>query len=1038
MDNARLNTPGLREQLLTDTQAKALEAMADTEQFEIGMGSVDIADRAHAVSRYVSQQVHAYLSALKDEDLVNEANRILNLLADPAATEPLAKGPQQLLSVYPTYAKVPAAPSTPLSDVALLTNAKEDPQIGSEVRLELGSADRVDLICSFVKLSGISVLEKELKELKLRNVPFRVLTTSYMGVTEPKALEFLVNECGAEVKVNYDSSTTRLHAKAWMFFRNTGFDTGYVGSSNLSKAAQVDGLEWNVRVSRTQTSSVLDKFEATFDSYWVSDNFEEYVPERDREKLEQALKLSSVNRSSVDYTLFDIHPKTHQVGILEDLRSERTVNNRHRNLVVAATGTGKTVVAALDYRELAGASEPRLLFVAHREEILRQARATYRAVLKSSDFGELYVGGEKPRNGNHVFASVQSLSKSFNNWPADHFDIVVIDEFHHGSAPTYRKIFDYFRPKELLALTATPERADGINIAHEFFDGRYASEIRLWDALEAQLLVPFHYFGINDETDLSRVKFVRGTYDTAQLEHMYTANDARVRIILRELNAKVAEPTEMKAIGFCVSVAHAKFMTERFNAAGIKSVWVATGISGQERSQAITDLMEGRINCIFTVDMFNEGVDIPAIDTLLMLRPTQSATVFLQQLGRGLRRSRGKSVLTVLDFVGHQTKEFRFDVKLKAMTGLTRKRLEKSVKDGFPLLPAGTQIVFDRVVQEEVLANLKKQVGRTVPQLIEEIREIAGQRDPLELPMREFIERSMRPLSEVYGGRSNRSYKGIKSSPSWLQLQRWAAGDTANVVDNAAVMRAQVLTHVNDPERMNAYLSLADPNGPVPDTDDPYLWMLYYSLWPAGRQGGIQEGIRLIREDGILFQELEQLFGVLRDSARVTPQPLSGTSGATVLRSHAQYKREEILAAMGMGWKRKQTPGSFVEGVAWMPEVQTEALFITLNKSTDHFSPETMYKDYALNETMFHWESQNRTSVESQAGQRYINQRTNGVSIVLFVRESKDSENGTRAFTCLGNADYVSHTGSRPMQVLWKLERPIPAALLSVAKAVAS
>ena len=1039
MGNEQFDVVGLREQLLTVQQMAYVNSKAGDGVLKYRHSKVPHVDSATAVSRYVAQQVHAHLSALKEDELVDEANRILNLLSEPAHTEPLEAGPQQLLSVYPTYMKEPPpAPTTPLSDLALLTNAKGDPQIGSEVRRELASADRVDLICSFVKWSGIRVLESELKDLKLRGVPFRVITTSYMGVTEPKALDFLINQCDAQVRVNYDSSTTRLHAKAWMFFRNTGFDTGYVGSSNLSKAAQLEGLEWNVRVSRNQAGSVLGKFEATFDTYWESPHFEEYVPERDREKLEQALENSSLNRSTVNTTFFDITPHPHQLGILQDLHAERVTNDRHRNLVVAATGTGKTVVAALDYRALAGASEPRLLFVAHREEILRQAMATYRAVLKSTDFGELFVGDETPRRGDHVFASVQSLSRSFNNWPADHFDIVVIDEFHHGAAPTYRKIFDYFKPKELLALTATPERADGINIAQEFFGGRYASEIRLWDALEAQLLVPFHYFGVNDGTDLSRIRFVRGDYDVRQLENVYTSNDSRARIILKELEDKVENSAKMKAIGFCVSVAHAQFMSQRFNAAGLKSAWVATGISREERARAIADLNAGRINCIFTVDMFNEGVDIPSVDTLLMLRPTQSATVFLQQLGRGLRHAVGKSVLTVLDFVGLQNKEFRFDTKLRAMTGLTRKRLLNAVEEGFPFLPPGTQIVFDRVVQKAVLENVKQQIGRTVPQLLAEIQEIAGDRSPLELTMREYMDSSMRPLSAIYGGRASRSYKTIKSSPSWLQLQRWAAGDTANVANSPAVMRAQVLTHVDDPERMSAYLSIADPRGGVPDQNDPYLWMLYYSLWPSGRPGGIDEGIRLIREKGELYTELQQLFDVLRNETRVVPEQLSGQAGSTVLKSHAKYKREEILAAMGMGWKRKQTPGSFVEGVAWMQEHQTEALFVTLNKSSDHFSPETMYKDYALNDSMFHWESQNRTSVESNAGQRYVNQRSNGVSIVLFVRETKDSENGTQAFTCVGNADYISHTGSKPMQVLWKLQRPMPAQLLSVAQAVAS
>ncbi|MGH3010219.1 MAG: DEAD/DEAH box helicase family protein, partial [Gaiellaceae bacterium] len=337
----------------------------------------------------------------------------------------------------------------------------------------------------------------------------RVITSTYMGVTERGALDYLVRELGAEVSVNYEQNATRLHAKAWLLRRDTGFDTAYVGSSNLSRAAILDGLEWNVRLSATATPRLLDKFEATFEAYWAGETFEPYDPDRDGARFDEASRRAGASGTAA--SLFDVpalvpHPYPHQREILEDLDVQRLMHGLHRNLVVAATGTGKTVVAAFDYRNLRErlGGSPSLLFVAHRQEILEQSLSAFRQVLADREFGELHVGQHKATLWRHVFASVQSLGvRGIEAFAPDHFDVVVIDEFHHAAAPTYRRIIDYLRPTELLGLTATPERADGVRVQDEYFDGRVASEMRLWEALEADLLCPFHYFGITDETDLT-------------------------------------------------------------------------------------------------------------------------------------------------------------------------------------------------------------------------------------------------------------------------------------------------------------------------------------------------------------------------------------------------------------------------------------------------------------------------------------------------------------------------------------------------------
>jgi HKD family nuclease len=427
----------------------------------------------HVLARYIGEAVCRRLSQLPRDKQVAVANQIMRSLIsnvpDPEADESLteiAEGPRQLLAMGEQEAPGVYAirPLTPLSETALITNAPDDPSLGAELRAELATADRVDLLCAFVKWYGIRVLEDSLRAAKERGVPIRVITTTYIGVTDRHALDRLVREFGAEVKVNYEIRSTRLHAKAWMFRRNTGFDTAYVGSSNLSKAALLDGLEWNVRLSSVATPRVLDKFEATFDAYWADTTFETYDPRRDGERLTKALAQASGTGTAGEFKIslsgLQVHPLPHQRDMLERLRVEREMRGRSRNLLVAATGTGKTVMAALDYRcmrDRRAGQLPRLLFVAHRREILNQSLRTYREVLDNASFGELPHSGKEPRDWTHVFASVQSLNvQRLEQLDPKHFDVLVIDEFHHATAETYRRVIDHFEPGELLGLTATP------------------------------------------------------------------------------------------------------------------------------------------------------------------------------------------------------------------------------------------------------------------------------------------------------------------------------------------------------------------------------------------------------------------------------------------------------------------------------------------------------------------------------------------------------------------------------------------------------
>ncbi|MFH8401707.1 DUF3427 domain-containing protein [Streptomyces anulatus] len=1036
-NNISDNAPvaGLYESLITHRLAERMKQL-DTAGWHPVDAAVGQESAPHVLARHIASTVRQVFQGLSPAEQVMAANHILESLKTIEGAQEwvdlVVEGPRQLLSVAEQEAPGVYAirPATPLSETALITNSPEDPSLGFELRAELATADRVDLLCAFVKWHGLRVLEKSLTSARDRGIPIRVLTTTYIGATERRALDRLVRDFGAEVKVNYELRSTRLHAKAWLFRRSSGFDTAYVGSSNLSKAALLDGLEWNVRLSSIATPSVIRKFEATFDAYWSEPAFEPYDPDADAQRLDDALSHagSSTRPSDRSITLsgLEVRPYPHQRDMLERLQVERTVHDRHQNLLVAATGTGKTVMAALDYKHLRQTlgRDPRLLFVAHRKEILEQSLRVYQNVLVDANFGELLFADENPDRWTHVFASVQSLtSQALNRFAPDHFDVIVIDEFHHGTSPTYRKILDHFTPHELLGLTATPERMDGLNIQDEFFDGRIAAEMRLWEALENELLSPFHYFGITDNTDMSAIAWKRGGYDPTALSNLFTGNDARARLVVQAVKDKVADPGSMKALGFCVSVAHARFMADFFRRAGLNAVALSGDTARHERKAALDDLRTGNLQVIFSVDLFNEGLDIPDVDTLLLLRPTSSATVFLQQLGRGLRRTEDKAVLTVLDFIGQHRKEFRFEEQLHALTNLTRNRLLSNVEQDFPQLPSGCQIILESKAKELIIDNIRAQITVNVTQLA---REVAAYNEPR---LADFLRESGRELKELYRGNGN-SWTGLLRRSKLLE-------PTSPEGEPALLKRVSAFLHVDDPLRVAAYCKLLDDDAPAYDNlseqEQGYARMFFFSLWPLGGEFlSYQEGLDTLRPQQAFRDELRQVLTHALEQADHVPVPLLGMHASIPLTVHASYSREEILPALRQAAVDGFKPGHFREGVKWCEDVRTDALFVTLEKDEKDFSPETRYKDYALNDSLFHWESQNQTSETSPTGIRYQTHVEKGTHVLLFVRRYKKTDiGGPQPWMLLGPAEYVKHKGSKPMAIEWKVLHQIPADVLT-------
>jgi superfamily II DNA or RNA helicase len=1021
---------GLYESLLT---ARLQELVNQLPQGRLTAGVVSLAnaESADRVSRHIAKLLAQAINAMPERERAARAvalatdvlGHLQTLMAGVdlglPAELPVAPGQvlQSILRHRPDGTpEVIERPLTPLLDTTVLTNAHGEPAVAHEIRAEIPSADRIDVLIAFIRWSGIRNMAEALRHHARAGKLIRVLTTVYTNSTEQRALDELTN-LGAEVRVSYDTSLTRLHAKAWMFHRASGYSTAYIGSSNLTHSAQVTGLEWNVRLSEARNPDAVAKMDAVFESYWASRDFERYDAAEFRERTAIETPDTQLLLSPLEVVL-----RPFQEWLLDQIELAR-YNGHHRNLLVAATGTGKTVMAAVDYARLRSTlPRDRLLFVAHREEILEQSRRTFRHVVRDAAFGEKWVGRERPTRFEHVFASIQSLNASgVEKIDPEHFDVVIVDEFHHAAAPSYEALLERLQPIELLGLTATPERADGLDVLVHF-DDRIAAELRLWDAIDQQYLAPFDYYGIHDGLDLQGVPWRRGRgYDVDALTNLLTADHVWANRVVEQVRQKVTDPLRMRALGFCVSVKHARFMADWFRRIGIPSVAVWGDSATADRQGALKDLAAGRVQVVFTVDLFNEGVDVPAVDTLLMLRPTDSPTLFLQQLGRGLRKSHDKSLCTVLDFVGQHRKEFRYDRRFRALLGGTRPEVIQQVEEGFPFLPAGCSMELDPVAQAIVLRSIRNAIPSRWRDKCDELRSLGD-----DVSLATYLQKTGLELEDVYA-----------NGHSWTEMRRVAGKSTAPAgKEETALLKAVGrLIHIDDDERIAAYRSLLGDEKPVlsalEERTRRLLRMLVGSLTMLPIGAPMEQAIDQLWAHPQVRIELGELLDVLPNRIDHLHPPLNLDSAIPLL-PHARYTRREILAAFDVG--KGARPRDWQEGVLHAKEASADLFAFTLDKSGGGFSPTTRYRDYAISRELIHWESQSTTSVESKTGQRYINHEALGSSVVLFARLRTDD----RAYWCLGNARYQSHENERPIAFVWKLDQPLPPDLyMSFAAAVA-
>ncbi|MEQ3306541.1 DEAD/DEAH box helicase [Fusobacterium varium] len=573
----------------------------------------------------------------------------------------------------------------------LLCNKEE--KIIINLRKELENCDEFIISVAFITEGGLSLILEQLKELENRNIRGKILTGDYLNFTEPKALKRLLNYKNIELKI---LSKEKFHAKGY-FFKKGNLWTLIIGSSNLTQTALTVNFEWNLKINSLEdgkiTKDILNNFEEIF----------ERLPKLDLEMIENYEKVYKLSKEyskiqeKNQNSLFkkDIKPNFMQKEALENLKLLR--ESEDKGLLISATGTGKTYLSAFDVKNL---KPEKMLFIAHRKTILRKAKYTFENIISNKKMA--IYGEESIVDADYIFAMVQTLNKKehLEKFSKNYFNYIIIDEVHHSGAKTYQSIISYFKPDFLLGMTATPERSDDFDI-YRLFNHNIAYEIRLYDALRENLLCPFHYFGVSDIT-------VDGECIDNKTSIKNLILEQRIDHIIEKSRYYGYSGEKLHGLMFVSRVEEANILAEKFNERGIKSIALTGEHGDNTRENAIEKLENGEIEYIITVDIFNEGIDIPCVNQVILLRPTESSIVYIQQLGRGLRKNKNKEFVVVLDFIGNYEKNFLIPTAISQNNSFDKDFMKKFILNGTNMIPGESSISFEEIVKERIFENINK------------------------------------------------------------------------------------------------------------------------------------------------------------------------------------------------------------------------------------------------------------------------------------------------------------------------------------------
>lgn len=920
------------------------------------------------------------------------------------------------------------------------------------LKKELLSCKKFYFIVSFIKFSGIQLLINIFEELEKKGIEGEIITSVYLNITDVKALQILQRYKNIKVKI-YNNSSESFHTKAYLFEKEK-YSTCIIGSSNLSQSALYSAEEWNVKLTNNNFFQIYDKSMKQFKLLWNSNEAielnDDFIQKYDEYKKKNIQQNTFDYKKIINDKYNEFKPNTMQKEILEKLKITRE-HGQTKGLVVAATGTGKTYLAALDIKNYfsKNSKEFKILFVAHREELLENGMTVLSNILKinKNNFG-ICFGGIKDINKKIIFASIQTLRTEYKNFKQDYFDYIVVDEFHHASADSYIKVINYFNPKFLLGLTATPERMDGKNIL-ALCNYNLVGEIGLKKAMEQDLIAPFHYFGINDSTiDYNKITYKNGKYDESELTQNLNKN-RRIDYILDKINKFGFCGDCLSAIAFCENIEHANFMNKQFKRVGYKSKVLTSKTNTTERSNLLNDFKNKKIEILCVVDIFNEGIDIPNINLLLFLRPTLSSTIFIQQIGRGLRKYKNKDFVTIIDFIGNHKKDYLitkiFSEKIQEKNYIydKKEKIINEIKNQFSNIPGVSYIELDRICQERIIKKIEKinfNSKKILKDLYDEYKIEIGKNTDDYLEIIDFdtnitlFKELCSKLGSFYEAQLLFEENHFKESNSLNSKEiSFLAYLEKKIALNEpfTYLIVKILSEQFDKKSKNLFVN------------SNILIEEFYNYYKTNfdKKYLIERIFLELVEDNILQQNLygytisNAYISIFKEKNPIFYNRLNSLLilglnefknnnlqefNENILLTHKEYMRIDLQILLDS----KVPKGTWRAGYANTDK--DICLFITNDKS--HISQENLKYDNSLYaDNIIQWISQPKTYHTSNVGEMFVKHKEKGYKVHIFARKyAFMNGNKTNPFIYLGNADYYSSFGDKPMKILWKLKHKIP------------
>ena len=892
---------------------------------------------------------------------------------------------------------------------------------------------------AFISYSGLQILLDILKAAKQKGIKGKVITSTYLNFTDPKALYKLRSFDNIELRIFVAKANLGFHPKSYIFEYENKTKV-IIGSSNITQSALKSNIEWNVSTTDNEDSNYISSTVSEFESIWNKSN---KATDHLLEEYTSFLKKRPKNESTSGQFVLsnaEITPNSMQKLALDNLVRLR-LHGESKALAIAATGSGKTYMAAFDVKK---AQPKRMLFVVHREEILIDARKSFAKIMEveANELG-IFSGNQKDWDCNFLFATNLSIARNIDKFKPDDFDYIVIDEAHHVCSETYQNLLSHFTPKFLLGMTATPERGDAQSV-YENFDNNIAVEIRLRDALDADLVSPFHYFGITEAevVDYDGVNL----NDIDAIASMLQIN-RRVEHIIKNMEFYSFDGENCKAIGFCVNVEHAKYMAEKFNGKGFTSCYLSSENTRDERQNAIKRLSNGSdpLKFIFTVDLFNEGIDIPEINLVLMLRPTSSPIVFIQQLGRGLRKCEGKNFLTVLDFIGNHNKAFLMAIALCGCRFYDKDSLKVAVLKDFSSIPGCTHIQLDEISKEQILQQIENENFNSMPYLKEEylnFKLVLGNRVP--------------NLLDFY------AVDGAPDPIRYIKKERSYLNFLAKIEKTESSILELIANQVH--EKFQRYLDSCLP------IKRPYEFVILKylldneSITVSQADFEIKKYLEVV-DTNTIKHAFEHLDGKFFDSRENISWPhftvINHTSGSYELNRTSEYKelssnalsRQWLLTTLEFGLETyansfgvndfkipflklyqqynmrdvalisnsKKIHSSF-RGTGVLREGNHFFFFIDLHKEEGAID----YNDKFISPEKFQWDSPSMCSPTSQQGKDIINHKNQGLKIHLFVRKFNKLDGVIEPYIYIGEGLVTSFIGEKPINFQLDLHDTVP------------